>query len=326
MKVRIASFNIYWFPSSSFIGNHRSQEDLDKLREVIRRLDADVIVFQEIVDLAALEGLLSGLTPNREYQLRDAAGNWIASGAAKKGDQKVSLVFDSRTLELLEGGTALRAGDPPASKGRRDPVAARLRPRGGGPAFTVIGVHLKSGLLTEGPTPSTPDDQIRIEETEKLTAWITQLAPLTPGGPQRPAGEPTVLVGDFNAVDGNVAFKPFSAAGPLASWSQPAPRFTTKMLPSPTEANLSPNDRWTTHLDKKVIDHILVAPGTKVADGPWVYAFDRDDSWLKAVGVTGQWLEAQDYLLSPANGPAKKVENLHHISDHRPVWVDVALG
>ena len=326
MKVRIASFNIYWFPSSPFIGNRRSKADLAKLREVIRRLDADVLVFQEILDLAALEKLLSGLTPNRAYQLRDAAGSWIASGAAKKADMKVPLAFDSRTLEVLESGTARRAGDPPAAKGRRDPVAARLQPRGGGPAFTVIGVHLKSGILTEGPTPSTPDDEIRLEETARLAAWITQLSPLTPGGPQRPAGEPTVVIGDFNAVHGNVALKPFSAAGPLASWSWLAPRFTTKMIPSPAEAKLGPNDRWTTHLDRKVIDHIIVAPGTKVVDGPWVYAFDRDASWLKAVSVAGEWLEAQGCLLSPNNGAATKVENLHRISDHRPVWANVALG
>jgi hypothetical protein len=103
MEVRIATFNIFWFASSTFIGNRRSGEDLEKLQEVIKRLDADILVFQEIVELEKLEDLLSDLIPGRSYSLRDQAGHWATSGT---GDGlKVVLAFDSTKLELLEVGS-----------------------------------------------------------------------------------------------------------------------------------------------------------------------------------------------------------------------------
>ena len=324
MEVRIATFNIFWFPSSPFIGNSRSVEDLEKLREVIKRLDADILVFQEILDIVSLENLLSGLIPARSYRLRDQAGQWAASGLEQTQGMKVPLAFDSNKLELLEVGSARLAGQPPAPMGRRDPVAARLRPLGGGPPLTVIGVHLKSGWLTEGP-PSTPDDQIRVEEMAQLTEWITTSAPITAGGPARPAGEPTVLIGDFNAVRGNAALTPLSPGGDLSSWSWPKPRFAAPMLPSPVEVNLPPDERWTTHLDKKTIDHVIASPEVELIGKPWVYAFDRDNTWLQAAGVPQDWLEEMNYTFTPGHGPSKEVENLHRISDHRPVRVSVKL-
>jgi endonuclease/exonuclease/phosphatase family metal-dependent hydrolase len=325
MEVRIATFNIFWFPSSSFIGNRRSEEDREKIREVIKRLDADILVFQEILDLEALEGLLSGLIPGRSYCLRDQAGHWAASTIGQKQGMKVPLAFDSNKLELLEVGSALTAAQPPAPKGRRDPVAARLRPLGGGPPLTVIGVHLKSGVLTASSTPSTPDDVIRVEEMARLTEWIKTSAPITPGGQARPIDEPTVLIGDFNAVRGNAALNPLSPAGALASYSWPEPRFASTMLPSPVEVNLPLLERWTTHLDRKVIDHVILSPEVKLIETPWVYAFDRDDSWLQAAGVSQDWLEEMDYTLKPKHGSPGDVENLHRVSDHRPVRVSVEL-
>nr|AIB07915.1 EXOMEG1 [uncultured organism] len=323
MEVRIATFNIFWFPSSTFIGNSRSVEDLDKLREVIKRLDADILVFQEILDLQALENLLS-LIPDRSYSLRDQDGNWAASGAEKPNDLKVPIAFDSNKLELLEAGRALLAGQSPASWGRRDPVAARFRPIGGGTPLTVIGVHLKSGILTEGAEAETPDDEIRIEEMENLTNWIKTLAPITPSGQPRPANESTVLIGDFNAIRGNVALKPLLSDAELSKWSWPQPRFASAMSPSTVEVNLPLKERWTTHLDREVIDHVIVSPEVKLVEGPWVYAFDYDDSWLQAANVTKDWLEQSGYTFKKGNN-LKAVENLHRISDHRPVRVIVEL-
>ncbi|HEY0380277.1 MAG TPA: hypothetical protein VGC87_25410 [Pyrinomonadaceae bacterium] len=324
MEVRIATFNIFWFPSSSFIGNSRSAEDLEMLREVIKRLDADVLVFEEILDLEKLEGLLSDLIPGRSYSLRDKDEQWSASTLEQQHGMKVPLAFDSNKLELLEVGSARLAGQAPTPTGRRDPVAARLRPLGGGPPLTVIGVHLKSGMLTQG-APSTHDDEVRVEEMANLTKWITTSAPIKPGGPARPGGEPTVLIGDFNAVDGNAALTALLPGGKLSSWSRPKPRFTSAMSPSPVEVHLPPEERWTTHLDREIIDHVILSPEVQLFDGPWVYAFDRDDSWLQAAGVTRDWLEEKGFTFTPKNEEPKPMENLHHISDHRPVRVSVNL-
>ena len=324
MEVRIATFNIYWFPSSTYIGNRRSGEDLKKIREVIRRLDSDVLVFEEILDLEALDQLLDGVIQGRSYSLKNQAGQWAAS-AVTGDDLKVALAFDSNKLELLDVGNARLAGEPPATQGRRDPVAARLKPRDDGPSFMVIGVHFKSGALTVGPDPVTQDDFKRVKEVTKLSEWINTSAAIMPDGHARPMGEPTVLIGDFNAVRGNAALKPFTPGGDLSTWSWPQPRFAAAMLPEIVEFNPPLWDRWTTHLDRKIIDHVIVSPEVTLIDGPWAYAFDRDDDWLQAAGVTQEWLEERDYIFTPAHGDPSAMENLHHITDHRPVRVTLKL-
>jgi hypothetical protein len=98
-----------------------------------------------------------------------------------------------------------------------------------------------------------------------------------------------------------------------------------RMMPLPVEADLQGEERWTTHLDRKIIDHVIVSPEVRVVDGPWVYAFDRDGAWLEAVGVSADWFEAKSYQLTPERDPPMTVENLHRVSDHRPVWASVAL-
>jgi hypothetical protein len=323
MEVRIATFNIYWFPSSTFIGNQRSSEDLGNIREVIKRLDSDILVFEEILDLGTLEQLLANVIPGRSYSLKDQAGHWAASSIGD--DLKVALAFDSNSLEPLDIGNARLADELPALQGRRDPVAARLRPRGDGPSFMLIGVHFKSGVLTVPPQNPTPDDLKRKKEVAKLTEWIKTSAPIIPGGHARPVDEPTVLIGDCNAVRGNVALEPLLPGGVLSTWSWPPPRFASTMVPEPVEINLPPGERWTTHLDKEIIDHVIVSPGVKLTDGPWAYAFDYDNSWLQAAGVTKTWLEERSYTFTPEGKPPIKMENLHHITDHRPVRVTIEL-
>ena len=323
MEVRIATFNIYWFPSSTFIGNQRSEEDLRKIQEVIRRLDSDILVFEEILDLQALEHLIADVMPERTYSLKDQDGHWAASATTGNG-MKVALAFDRNKLEVLDVGAARLAGQPPATQGKRDPVVARLRPLGGGPSFMVIGVHFKSGDLTVGP-PVTSADFDRQKEVANLSEWIRTTSPITPGNEARPKDEPTVLIGDFNAVRGNAALVPFAPGGDLATWPWPQLRFATAMLPQPVEFDPPLWDRWTTHLDRKIIDHVIVSPEVNLTDGPWAYAFDHDESWLHAAGVTEAWLEEPDYIFTPEDGDPAAKENLHHITDHRPVRVTVKI-
>jgi endonuclease/exonuclease/phosphatase family metal-dependent hydrolase len=324
MEVRIATFNIYWFPSSTFTGNQRDGKDFEQIREVIRRLDSDVIVFEEILDLVTLEQLLENVIPGRSYSLKDQAGRWAASGTGK--GLKVALAFDSNKLEALDVGNARLAGVDAAAGGLRDPVAARLRPRGGGPSFMVIGVHFKSGILTVVPEPSTEEDDTRTIEVANLSEWIRTSAAITPDGLARPKNEPTILIGDFNAIRGNVSLAPLVPPGVLSTWSWPALRFASALLPDTVEINLPAKERWTTHLDKEIIDHIILSPEVKLIDGPWAYAFDYDNSWLQAAGVTKAWLETPGFTFTPKGKEPVQMENLHHITDHRPVRVTVDVG
>ena len=134
-----------------------------------------------------------------------------------------------------------------------------------------------------------------------------------------------MLIGDFNAIRGNVALTPLAEGGDLSTWSWSAPRFASTMSPAPVEVNLPEWERWTTHLDREIIDHVIVSPEVKVIDGPWVYAFDHDASWLQATEVTKEWLETRNFIFHPDNDPPKAMENLHHITDHRPVRVTIEI-
>ncbi len=324
MDVRIATLNIFGYPSS-FLGNERDDKDRAMIGELIKLLDADIIVFEEIVDIADLAHLLSGFVPGRQYRLKDDAGNWIASAVGGNG-MKAVLAFDNTRLELLEAGKAMKAGQPTAPSGMRDPIAVRVRPVGGSQSLTVIGVHLKSGMLTVAPEQDA-DDKKRVKEVSSLIDWIESLSPISPDGNQRPAGEPTVLLGDFNAVRGNVSVEPILSGQKLKSWTWPEPLYASSMSPSPVPAvNLPASERWTTHLDRAVIDHVLLSPEVKLVEGPWVYVFSHDPAWLSAAGVTAQWLEKFEYVLTQANKPPVKKENLHRITDHRPVRVTVSLA
>jgi hypothetical protein len=97
------------------------------------------------------------------------------------------------------------------------------------------------------------------------------------------------------------------------------------MLPSPVELNLPPGERWTTHLDKKIIDHVIASPEVELIEKPWVYVFDKDDTWLQAAGVSQNWLEEEGYIFIPGHGASTEVKNLHRVTDHRPVRVSIAL-
>lgn len=324
MDVRIATLNIFGYPSS-FLGNSRNAQDHAMIGELIKRLDADVIVFQEIIDLEELERLLSGLVPGREYRLKDDAEHWIASAVGGNG-MKVVMAFDRNRLKPLEAGKAKKAG-PGATGGKRDCVAARLSPAGGGKSLTVIGVHFKSGLLTVPPRHE-PEDDTRVEEVNNLIDWIESLSPILPGVEARPAGEPTVLIGDFNAVRGNISVEPILSGARLKSWLWAEPDFTSSLSPTPV-SNIPAGEHWTTFIDKAVIDHVLLSPEIEPVEGPWVYVFEYDPTWLAAADVTQEWMRKVEYVLTTTDDEGQVTtedkENLFRITDHRPVRITVNL-
>jgi len=81
--MRLATFNIYWLGGNQI---QRTEEDLGLIARVIARLDADVLVFQEIVGVAQLQTILdqaNNLTA-RDYKLFDADQKLLA--ACRRGN------------------------------------------------------------------------------------------------------------------------------------------------------------------------------------------------------------------------------------------------
>ena len=207
--MRVATFNVFWFGTEKPDIITRDDNDHARIRDVVHRLDADVIVFQEIIDAQALWREVLRLVPGRDYRTLDGAGQLVAS--ATDGAMKVVVAYDAAKLALVEHA---RVAVPPslgASYKIRPAVAAVVQPVAGGEALTVVGVHLASGGV---PTLYEHSAQRRLQ-AESLASWLTHA-----GADDLRDGPPSArvfVVGDFNALTGNPTLAPLTA-GPLAAW------------------------------------------------------------------------------------------------------------
>ena len=163
-EIRVVTWNL-----ENFAGVP-SEHDIERMREVIERLDPDVLAVQEIKDPDALAALL----PGWEIALSSEGG---------RGHQFVGVAVRPDRIELLE-----HAEHPQLSLGGhvRPAYSAYLRAREGGPDFWLVVVHLKA-------MPNGID--LRREQWPMLAALADELA-------QRPgATDPDlVIMGDFNTT------------------------------------------------------------------------------------------------------------------------------
>ncbi len=159
-QLRIVSWNLHNFPSPD--------QDLDRLRERLIELDADVVAVQEIKDPQALRELV----PEWELLISEHGG---------AGGQKVGLFYDPTRIELVGEPTEHREL---TMKGRVRPAFhAYLRRRDVGPDFHVVVVHLKAR----------PDGiELRRQQWQHLAALVRRLT--TDGDSD------LILLGDFNTT------------------------------------------------------------------------------------------------------------------------------
>jgi endonuclease/exonuclease/phosphatase family metal-dependent hydrolase len=312
--IRLATFNLFWFPGSAIAGNARGPDDRQRIAQVVARLDCDAIAFQEILDPAALQQTLD-LVPGRTYRVVQGDAGFPA------GDMRVAVAFDEATLDLLES-VELIEPDPARRFNGRKPLAVCLRDRGSQKAFWLVGAHLKSGLPTgNDPTPGV--DQKRLWEGELLATW---LGALPTDGPDR---RPAFLLGDFNLVAGQPALATFGGS-----------RGPAKMVPAKVVAALAdgagapapvpPEEAWSTLLDGVIIDHAFCAAGGDewVTGDALVYAFDLDPHFAEPRDAHGTPFFRVTHgagvrLRRFAGAPVGEVRAMYRVSDHRPVRVEI---
>ncbi|KIG18624.1 hypothetical protein DB30_00309 [Enhygromyxa salina] len=186
--VRVVSWNLANFSGSS------SGHDLERMREVIEELDADVIAVQEIKDPKALAALLPG------WELR-------LSSKGGRGHQLLGLAWRPDRVELLDS-----AEHPELSIGGRvrPGLSAYLRARDGGPDFWIVVVHLKA----------MPDSQpLRREQWPVLAEIADGCLQRSPGAGDRDL----IVLGDFNSTGtpGQGARGPALEQGELAQQLAP---------------------------------------------------------------------------------------------------------
>ncbi|MFO7564717.1 MAG: endonuclease/exonuclease/phosphatase family protein [Enhygromyxa sp.] len=166
-RLRVVSWNL-----ANFAGDPE-RHDLERIREVIAKLDPDVLALQEIKDGEALSALLP------EWEL-------IVSERGGRGHQRLAIAWrrDRVTLLASEEHPELSIG------GRVRPgLSGYLRGREGGPDFWLVVVHLKA-----------MPDSLALRRDEQWPRLL-ELAEDLVGKPGPGQGDSDLLiVGDFNST------------------------------------------------------------------------------------------------------------------------------
>ncbi len=316
--LNIATFNIFWYPESEVAQNERKEGDERRIVRVLRNLAPHVVVFQEILDIVRLQQLLERVGDN--LRLKSPTGSWLASRAYS---MNIACAYDANVLEFVGGA---RLDDPVPErrfKGRRYPYALHLRHRDTGWEFTVIGVHFKSGRLYG----SDPASEKRMDEVTHLAGWLVGEPDTGSGHFEQPPTPDVLVIGDFNALRNHESLAQLRT-GVLQTWHRPEPNVVTSLAGEKPDPLLDdPGERWTTYLDREVIDHVITSPEVKsrFTGPPCIYAFDLDPAMDDYPSPGGHWLRrTTSYEAKPYGGASlQTVPNLYRISDHRPLRVSL---
>lgn len=318
--LHVATFNIFWYPESDVPDNVRSAEDEGRIAQVLKNLDAHAIVFQEILDLPRLQQLLAQVKDS--LRLTSPEGDWLASGNVNSThSMKIACAYDTDVLKLVDKA---QLRDPCSERhfgGRRYPYALHLRHRDTDWAFTLVGIHCKSGH----PVLDDPDNDPKREmENGFLAEWLAGEADTASGQFERPPTPDVLVLGDFNAIWEHDTMASLQT-GALEPWLRPAPQvFRSLAADEPDPLLEGIGEHWTTYLDRRVIDHVLASPGMapRLKSPPCIYAFDRDPAMDQSPPGDEHWLHQEtSYQMGQGTMP-----NLYRISDHRPVRVSLEVG
>ncbi len=301
--LRLATWNIEHLAAAEGAGcRPRSAEDYARLREVAKRLDADIIAVQEVENSQALARVFDPAVYDLVVSARRDTDRASCRGmdSQRRTAQRTGFAIDRTGLRrvgldyrVLEGLSEL------GIDGRRWGTRILLEPvTGAGPALELMAIHLKSGCAYNRLDRNVRRHQCEtlIRQRGVLEEWIDDLAQ---------ADTPFVVLGDFNRQldQPNDHFWIEIDDGVVCDW-QPDPRLGRRCRrgserPDP-DADLvlagagrpfpfARNPKF-----PYAIDHIVL--GGPAAD------------WL----VPGSW-RALDY----GRGPAP--------SDHHPIIVELRL-
>ena len=179
-NVRIVSWNVRNFPlderpQDPDLGFSRRTNICD-LETVLGHLDADILALQEVNDTRRFPPILRRAVGDRRMGVR------FSTGGGRFG-QHLGIAWDLDALELVS--EPFDVTETVFEKGMRPAFAASFRSRRpGGIDFTVIVVHLESGLQNVSD---------RRRQNRAVAEWIEEWVETT--------GDPdVVLLGDFNTT------------------------------------------------------------------------------------------------------------------------------
>jgi endonuclease/exonuclease/phosphatase family metal-dependent hydrolase len=279
-------------------------QDLAFARDVVLRLDADVLCLQEVLDD---EGSLfaSFLTELYPHRIQGDVGDLLG------GPQTVACLSKRELLGADSISASEASTDPNAADIGREFVWVRV-PVGEDDGVSLVSVHLKAGQ--DGV-----DQFRRAVESIRLRKWVEKLRVLHPG-------EPIVLLGDFNVRPDDDALGASFADFPpgLPSSFELGADITLPVVYDPlddvdadgfsrVDATLAGTSDTSTHRPTLWrLDYVFVAPGDAAqpsVTGSLVYDACRDD-------------ETPPLPLTGAPLPCLTTETA---SDHWPVVVELVF-
>ena len=290
--LRVASWNLRWFPVGSAPGQHQvsaEPTDLDWLVCTIRWMQLDVLAFQE--SLATPEATQAW--KNLANKLSKQTGHtwrWQRQSCGRPDNHHVGLLWNDSQVALSQSGSLWQFNAKATSA--RDACKSGLRPghyafvksrQDDGADFHLIAVHLKSG-----PTV------FAVEQRQKSLNRIDKaVAPLVK------KDHDVVILGDFNTMGAGDKQSQRSELKYLK-------RFVRKEKPGFSDLPITPQCSHYFRGRGGQLDHVLVADGMK-------------EIAVKSVQITGYCALAGcqrirgDYPLA-----------YRRLSDHCPLVLEIA--
>jgi endonuclease/exonuclease/phosphatase family metal-dependent hydrolase len=180
----LVTWNIRWF-------HHRDPNRLKNVTEVLKLLNADIIVLQEIKE--------GSLGPVSDALEKAKAGNYEIAYGTTGGDQRVAIMWDLDWIRAKDNvgdleGTDVKVGNKKAFP--RRPVWGYFTglTKGDPFDFQLVGVHLKA------QAQGGDDEQQRLRSAEWIAEWLE--------GPSKDVDSDVIVVGDWNQPPTAPAWQP----------------------------------------------------------------------------------------------------------------------
>ncbi|CAH0529604.1 endonuclease/exonuclease/phosphatase family protein [Vibrio hippocampi] len=247
----LASWNIEWLTingDTRYPQSLREQNDFLLLRDTFEQMSPDVLAFQEVDSLEAIQAVVGGdyqiyLSDRAQPNNRALQFNGINqyTGFAIKKRYNVT---DHKDLALT-----------PDSRLR---FATHVALNDGKQTIQLLSVHLKAGCAGKYSGSNRNCRQLK-QQGRVLSDWLQQRVQ---------AGEAYVMLGDFNH---NLAFKGDWLWKDLVDGLTQQPTLTTRDTRADCKVR-SRNNPNKTHQFRSLIDHILISPSLSASKAKqWVY-------------------------------------------------------
>ncbi len=312
VRVRVATYNAQWMD-----GDYSKEGDrLTHLREVIRRLDANVAGLQEVADRQALEQVFdpqqwSLLIDDDSSDRQDLALAVRRPLVFTTSEGRWRRDLNASDADFLFTGKAFESAFP----NRRDVLFADIRMPGESWAVRVLVHHAKSRRDGRATTETR-----RIEAAQMILKELKRL----------PAGTLFILLGDFNdtADDQSLNILESGDANAAAEMENKVGPFLVNLTEPLIAANHVSQGRSSRDIRNGKVN--TVDPGSREVNFR-----------TRGKNEKGRWDFLPDQILMPVtmliycpqrsacifdDAVAVEGDNRSRASDHLPVYVDLILG